>query len=262
MCASGGGGGGDAAAAAAADARRREEERQARFNEGMEAIDRLFTRGEVRNENPAWTEWNRQYGGGGNALGGLFGGVTRPGAPPAPERWVWTPSGVAFNDQFYNQRAQAYRDFAMPQVEEQAERARQEMEFALARQRLTRSSVAGDRQRDFGLERGRALQGVEMTATDLIGQARGDVASARAQAVNALTASNDPQAALSVARERVGAVSTPPSFNPMGTLFANTLASAGAGIGGYRDMQSQQQGASKGGASLYGASSGSGRVVR
>jgi len=167
-------------------------------------------------------------------------------------------TGVAFNDEFYNRRAQAYRDFANPQMQEQADRTQRELEYWLARRRLTNSSVAGERQRDFDLERGRAAQGIEMTAQDLVGQARGDVASARQQAVAALTASNDPSAALSVARERVGAINTPSAFNPVGNLFGNTMAMIGSGVSGYRDATSPQ---SSGGANLYGSTRGSSKVV-
>jgi hypothetical protein len=216
-----------AANVAAAEARAAENARQARYQQGLSAIDRLFTTGEIQNPD----------------------GTT-------------TNTGAAFNDNFYNSRSQAYRDFANPQMQEQADRTGRELEYWLARRRLTRSSVAGEKQRDFDLERGRAAQGIEMTAQDLGATARNDVANARSQAVAALTQSNDPSAALSVARERVGAIATPSAYNPIGNLFANTMASIGSGYSGWQDYQGMQKQQQTGGANLFsGSTRGSGRVV-
>lgn len=251
MC---GGGGGDtnAAANAAAEARASEERRQARYQEGLDNINRLYDYGETRapgSENPAWVAWNERRQSG---AGGMWGAGVEPPRYLTGSGWVRTSR--PYDQAFYDERSQVYRDFALPQVEEQASRTHRELEYWLARQGLTRSSVAGEKQRDFELEDGRARQGVEQQAQDYGAQARADVAAARQAAVSALQATNDPSAALTIARDRIGTINTPPAFSPIGSLFSNTLATIGA-TGAY--MRDQSGGYRPGdGVRYYGASGG------
>lgn len=260
------GGGGGAAAAesqrAAEEARQREEERQRNYSMGLQDIDRLFTQGVAtrRTENPAWAAWQAGQGTEANDYS--------EGREPAPEppRFIEAgeSTGVAFNDDFFNARGQAYRDWATPQVEDQWADTRRELEFWLARRGLTNSTVAADRYADAETEYGRVRQGIDDEANNLAASARTDVANARAGAVSALTASNDPTAGLSVARDRVGALSTQPTFSPLGTLFANTLGSIGAGAAGVRDIRDANREQTGGvGARLYsGGGGGSAQNVR
>jgi hypothetical protein len=226
-------GGGDAAAESrrvAEEARQREEDRQRQLSMGLQDIDGLFTRGVAtrRTENPAWADWQAGRG----ANGG-------PAEGPEPQRYIESTenTGVAFDDNFFARRGQAYRDWATPQVEDQWADTRRELEFWLARRGLTNSTVAADRYADAETEYGRVRQGIDDEANNLAASARTDVANARAGAVQALTTSNDPTASLSVARDRIGALSTQPTFSPLGTLFGNTLASIGAGVAGVRDAR-------------------------
>ena len=142
-----------------------------------------------------------------------------------------------FDDGFYNQRRQAYLDFALPQINEQSDRARRELLFALDRAGLTNSTAAGEKQRELELEIGNQRQTAASTADDMVTQARGDVANARTGAVNLLNQSNDAGQAISSARTGAASVAQPQSFSPLGTLFASAGQGIGNAVNSYRGQQ-------------------------
>lgn len=163
-----------------------------------------------------------------------------------------------FDDNFYNQRQQAYNEFAMPQLNRQYGGAMDDLTFALARSGLLESSVAarkqGDLSENFQLQR----QGVVDEGARLANQARQDVASARSSTVNDLYATENPAAAAAAAQARARIATQQPTFSPLGMLFQN----ATSGLADWAENRAYSEGYRRGtgqaGATNQG---GSGRVV-
>jgi hypothetical protein len=128
-----------------------------------------------------------------------------------------------FTDDFYNQRADAYQRFAMPQLDQQYADASRGLTFALARQGIGQSSEGnrrfGDLQGQFDLNR----QGIVDQSLASAADARRAVEDARAGLVSDLYATADPAAANSAALSRAAYLSTPQAPSALGQLFANTL---------------------------------------
>lgn len=72
---------------------------------------------------------------------------------------------AGYDDDFYQDRYNAYVDFATPQREENTRRAAQDLAAALARQGITQSTVANDKQVE--LEKADAAMGREIASNAL-----------------------------------------------------------------------------------------------
>jgi hypothetical protein len=128
-----------------------------------------------------------------------------------------------FDDSFYNGQSQAYLDFAMPQINQQYDNAYRGLVFALARQGIGGSSEGnrryGNLSQDYGLQRQGAVDRSRTVAQD----SRRAIEDARSGVIQDLYATADPAAAAQAATSRAQYLSTPASFSPVGTLFANAL---------------------------------------
>jgi len=163
-----------------------------------------------------------------------------------------------FNDDFYNQRAQSYLDFANPQLERQYQDQQRALVAALTRSgnlnSSTRAELMGKLQREYD-EGKLQLANSARTYSD---QARASTDAARAR----LTESNfmlaDPGSVRTAAQAEASGLSINPNFQNLGSLLSNL--SSNVTTGG----QSTGGAASGGGVSLYGSRSGgsSGRLVR
>lgn len=141
-----------------------------------------------------------------------------------------------FNDAFFNSRANAYTNFANPQLADQYARTQQNLTYNLARQGLTASSEAsrnaGELQRQYNDNRAQiAAQGM-----DAANDARNQVEQNRSELLAQLNATSDPAAAAASAVNRADILSRQQSFSPLGQLFANTTGLLGnAATAGYYD---------------------------
>jgi hypothetical protein len=128
-----------------------------------------------------------------------------------------------FDDGFYQQRADAYTRFAMPQLNQQYDNAFRGLTFALARQGIGASTEGnrrfGDLRGDFDMNR----QAVVDRSMEASANARRSVADARAGLVADLHATADPAAAIAAALSRAAYLGTPQAPSPLGQLFVNTL---------------------------------------
>lgn len=163
-----------------------------------------------------------------------------------------------FDDGFFNRRAQAYDDYALPQVEDQHSSALGTLTAALARSGMLQSSVAADKSarlaKDYSLQR----QGVVDQGLAVANDARHDVENSRAALVSDLYATADPAAAAASAAARAKIATSQPSFSPLGLLFQN----AAAGLADYNEARSYNQAFAGGpGGGGYGSTN-SGKVIR
>lgn len=128
-----------------------------------------------------------------------------------------------FNDDFYNQRAQAYTNYAMPQLDQQYDDTYRNLQFALARQGIGQSSEGNNRygrlSQDYGIQR----QGVIDKSMDASADARRGVEDARAGLVMDLQNTANPTAAAQAALNRSAYLSQGPALSPIGQVFGNTL---------------------------------------
>jgi len=269
---SGGGGGGDDGV----DYQREQEQaRQARIRDGMARIDELFNgRDVVTNTaqkvafDPYWgTASGTYYDAEGTPI--MFdrhnqkrekrGGIS----VKTPKGKIMTPTELytvdprttsvtthvgGFGDDFFNKRATAYQDFALPQVQQQYGEQQKALTFALARGGNIQSSLASDKNaeldKDFALQK----QAVYDTGQDYVNQGKSDLAAQKASAVSMLQATADPDAAYNVAQTSANQLSAMPAFTPLNGVVKNVA----AGLGTYLTNQStaeaiakaqQQQGA-------------------
>lgn len=192
-------------------------------------------------------------GGSGSVVGGLLGsGADAPdpaGSAAADarrreaERQARINSGMSqindifgqFDDDFYNQRRDAYIDYATPQLEDQYKSAGAALTAALSRSGNMNSSLAAQRAADLEKQYGVQRQSVADKARGFANQARESVSNSRGDVVQMLNASADPSAAVNEAMNRVSNVrDNTPSFDPLGPIFQN----ATSGLAGYTQGQS------------------------
>ncbi|HEY1139943.1 MAG TPA: hypothetical protein VGE88_07020 [Lysobacter sp.] len=125
----------------------------------------------------------------------------------------------AFDDNFFNQRRDAYVAYATPQLNEQYDDAVTRLTAALSRSGALQSSEAAKRQgrlaRDFQTQR----QGLIDKGTELATQGRTDLENARSALVTDLYATADPAAAAAGAQARAKIASQTPGYTPLGQLF-------------------------------------------
>jgi len=163
-----------------------------------------------------------------------------------------------FTDDFYNQRQQAYTDYAMPQLNRQYGDALDDLTFALARSGLLESSVAARKQGDLNEQFQLQRQGVVDEGARLANQARQDIASARSSVINDLYATENPAAAAAAAQARARIATQQPTFSPLGMLFQNVT----SGLADWSENRAYSEGYKRGSQPAGATSpSGSGRVV-
>lgn len=149
-----------------------------------------------------------------------------------------------FNDAFYQQRNQEYKNYAEPQLRDQLKGESNNLAFNLARSGLTdsseRSRNEGELQRQFSQgkadianaaidQQNQAMQRTEQNRAELLAQlnATGDAASIGNQAVN-----------------RAGLLASQQAFSPIGHMFTATTGLLGnAARAGYYDRNAPGMGA-------------------
>lgn len=262
---SGGGGGGDDGV----DYQREQETaRQERIRQGMSRIDELFNGKTVTTNSAPRVAFDPYWGtlpgtyydtngqpisfdehnqkrekGGGISVRTPNGKIMTPTELYATDpRWTATTTHEGgFGDDFFNKRATAYQDFALPQVQQQYEDQQKALTFALARGGNIQSSLASDKNaeldKDFALQK----QSVYDTGQDYVNQGKADLAQQKASAVSMLQATADPDAAYNVAQTSANQLSAMPAFTPLNGVVKNVA----AGLGTYLNNQSTAEAIAK-----------------
>lgn len=132
-----------------------------------------------------------------------------------------------FTPDFYNQRQQAYLDYANPQLDKQYSDAQKQLTFSLARGGNLDSSARATQESDLQRQYDTQSKSVADQALAYSNQTKNDVEGARGDLVTALNASGDATGAANNAIARADALSTPQAFSPLGQLFANFTAGLG-----------------------------------
>ena len=132
-----------------------------------------------------------------------------------------------FDDNFFGRNRQAFKDFAMPQLDSQFRDASRDLTFDLARSGLLNSSVRGEQsgrlQRLYDSNR----QQITNEALSREQQQRNAVEGARSDLVSMLQTTGDAQGAASQALSRANMLSQPQPFSPLGQLFTDFTAGLG-----------------------------------
>lgn len=132
-----------------------------------------------------------------------------------------------FGDNFFNSQRQRYVDYAMPQVNDQRDKAAKELTFSLDRagqlEGSTRADLAGELQKRYDLQ----SQKVRDDALSMTSQTRNSVEGARGDLVSTLNATGDAQGAVSSALARSSALSQPAAYSPLANLFADFTGALG-----------------------------------
>jgi hypothetical protein len=137
-----------------------------------------------------------------------------------------------FDDNFFNQRASAFSDFATPQLQDQFSDARENLIFALSRGGKLDSSTAAEKFGDLNQRLTEGQQDIANKGLDFANTARSGVEDARAGIVSQLFATEDADSAVSAALNRSKALTAPPAFSSLGNYFQNISAGLASSLGG------------------------------
>lgn len=134
-----------------------------------------------------------------------------------------------FDNNFYDGRAKAYRDFSLPQVNDQYKQTSDQLAFSLARNGVTDSSESarqgGILMRDNALARQQVNEGAASEAQ----KARQNVEDQRANLIQQVNMTSDAGLAAQNALRQAGILqSQANNFSPLANLFQNTTAQLAA----------------------------------
>jgi hypothetical protein len=133
-----------------------------------------------------------------------------------------------FDEPFFNRLRQASLDINVPDLNQQFQRAREQLSFTLARQGTLRGTAAARRNADLVSERSKALTQADSLAEQSVRQARQDIENERSGLVGELMATADPEATANAANARAGFLRSTTADNNIGTLFQNATAGLAA----------------------------------
>lgn len=125
-----------------------------------------------------------------------------------------------FTDDFYNRRQQAYLDYATPQLQDQFDKARQALTYALDRAGTADSSIRASREAELQKLYDTNTRSLADTALNYGNEARNNVESARSSLISQLNASADQNGAINSATARAAALSAPQGYSPLGQMFS------------------------------------------
>lgn len=151
---------------------------------------------------------------------------------------------AGFDNKFYNSRARAYTNYAMPQLVDQYGKQQENLAYNLARSGLTASSEAaknaGELQRQYNIGR----SNIAGEGLNVANRARESVEQNRADLIAQLNATGDARQAANNTLARAGALTADQGFSPIGNLFQATTSLLGnAAQAGYYDRNAPGLGA-------------------
>jgi len=139
-----------------------------------------------------------------------------------------------FDPTFYGNRARAYTEWGVPQVDDQYKEAADQLKYALVRQYgTTQTSEAAKRQALLARKYTEARTGVAQSAEDYASQAKADVERERNALVSQLQSTADPEAAAQAAVKSSELLQAPKTYSPLGSLFSDVTAGLASGASPY-----------------------------
>ena len=148
-----------------------------------------------------------------------------------------------FNDDFYQQRQQAYQEYARPQLERQYQDAMAQLVRNLSRSGNLSSSLRGQSMADLQRQYDEGLATIANNAATYAQQARAAIEAARSNLVAQNASLADPGQVRSLAEAQARSLGQAQPFTPLGSLISaiargaaepvgvNKKAAAGAGVG-------------------------------
>lgn len=126
-----------------------------------------------------------------------------------------------FNDDFYDRRKQDYVAYATPQAMDQYRGTQANLKYALARNGLTRSGAAVEREGSLAKTLTQTQSNIANAAQGEANQLREQVQDQKSNVVNQLIASADPSLAATQAAGATAGLRAPSAFQPIGNMFAD-----------------------------------------
>ena len=130
---------------------------------------------------------------------------------------------TGFTPQFYNQRRQAYIDYAMPQLSDQYTKTRNQIGFGLENRGLGRSGTAQKQWSDLFRQAGAAKQGIADSATAQAQDLEKQVNLQKQGLINTLYQTADPASASQAAISTAAGFQAPSTFAPLVNQFSGLL---------------------------------------
>jgi len=126
-----------------------------------------------------------------------------------------------FTPSFYQQRAQAYQDFALPQLSQQYQTNRNQIGFGLANRGLLSSSAGTKQWNDLGKAMGQAKQTIADTGIAQSQALQQQVQNQESTLLNQLYQSADPAGAGQQATQTAANYAAPSVYQPLGNLLGS-----------------------------------------
>ena len=130
---------------------------------------------------------------------------------------------AGFTPQFYQQRAQAYDQYALPQLADQYRQAQSQVGFGLANKGLVKSSAAQKQWSDLFRTNATAKQGIVDAGTAQAQDLQKQVASQQQGLINQLYQTADPGTAGQAATQTAAQLQQPGTFAPIANQFSNLI---------------------------------------
>lgn len=158
-----------------------------------------------------------------------------------------------FDDDFWNQRRQAYEDYALPQITDQRDDATKQLTFALDRAGTLDSSIRSSKTADLQKLYDKNILTMNDQAQDYVNQGKTSVEDARANLIATLNATGDAQGAANSAMARASTLAAAPNYSPLTNLFQDFTSTLGNANASNLSFQTAYGG--NGGGAQYGPSS-------
>ena len=126
-----------------------------------------------------------------------------------------------FDQGFYNQRAQAYQDYALPQLSQQYQQNRNAIGFGLANRGLLASSAARNQWTNLGKTMGQAKQQVADQGIGYAQDLQKQIQDQKSVLYNQVYQAADPKSAAANAINVAAGFQQPSVFQPLGNMFGN-----------------------------------------
>ena len=137
----------------------------------------------------------------------------------------------AYDDDFYNKRAQSYTDFAMPDLDTQFQDAAKQLRFALARRGATDSSSGINQRADMTDKYNKAKLSILDRGREYGNNTRNALDAAKGDLLTQNQALADPTLMANSAATRIANATAIPAYSPLGQIFASGTDAIATGVG-------------------------------
>lgn len=133
-----------------------------------------------------------------------------------------------FDDGYYDKYKKSYTDYYTPELDRQYDRVVGKTVASLADRGVLESSTANDSLADLARENTDARTGIANEAVDAAKKLRGQVENSKSNLYSLNEASANPQAVNAQAVGSATSLVAPPTYSPLGQVFASALNSLGS----------------------------------